>query len=230
MSDLPAGASEGDGNFDTSPELGGFVVQFSIPFSRTDVYKELLVAEGPLGSSPNVTFTIRRPGIAGGQPISPGCVRAVEFGAPFHGTTVSELTVAEKGTENGPGFSAVKWRQLESTTRLNLLGDGTHLPEFTVTLEGSKSGTLVKLYYNFSKVDMKGPLFCFSSCMPNLLKWHLTSTISNVWHMEMVRRGYIPEKKPVFGNITADKSEEAEIKARAANGKAGASKCLKCLV
>ena len=41
---------------------------------------------------------------------------------------------------------------------------------------------------------MKGPLFCFASCMPNLLKWHLASSITNVWHMEMVRRGYAPTR------------------------------------
>ncbi len=175
-SELPAGASDGDGTFASSPDMGGFTVLFSLPFSRLDVYKELLIHDQPLGSSPNVTFTLLRPGYTADAPISPGAVRRVEFGPPFHGSTVSELTVAERGAADGSGFSAIKWRQLESTTRLNLLGRDGQPPEFTVTLEGSKQGTLIKLHYNFDRARptpprARAPLLLTRRGQPPRLLW-----------------------------------------------------------
>lgn len=156
---IPAGASDPTSlTFQSSSNMaGGFDVTFSIPFSRVDVYKELLVPDSPLGSSPNVTFRILRPGYDEADPMSPGCVRRVEFGAPFNGETVSELTVAERGP-NESGSSSIKWRQLESSTKLNLLGNPAEgdYPEFTVTLEGGPQGTLVKLIYNFARVRRRG--------------------------------------------------------------------------
>ena len=69
MSDLPPGATASAEELDRgSPDMGGFTLSFMIPFERTDVYDELLVDDNPLGSSPNVAFTILRPGYDG-QPV-----------------------------------------------------------------------------------------------------------------------------------------------------------------
>ena len=136
--------------------------------------------------------------------ISPGCVRRCTFAAPFFGTTTSEMTVAEPGPATGSGKSAIKWRQLESSTRMNLEGRDGISPEFLVELEGGAEGTLVTMTYNFAKVSMNGPLFCLLNCMPSLLKYHLHSSITSVWHMEMVRRNHVPKKKPVFANLKGD--------------------------
>ena len=144
--------------------------------------------------------------------ISAGLVRKVSFAAPFFGETVSELTVAERGSADADsGRSEVVWRQLHSSTRLNLLGDRGHLPEFGVVLEGGPQGALVTLRYNFARAEMSGPLCFLVGCMPSLLKWHLHASIANVWHIEMVRRGYIPLKRP-FLQMRSDLDEEESIR------------------
>lgn len=193
--------------------MGGFDISFFLPFSRQELYSELLVVDNPLGSSPNVSFTVLRPGYT--EEVSPGFVRKCTFAAPFFGETISELTVAEPGTRFGPGKSSIKWRQLESSTRLNLVGRDGILPEFLVELDGSEDGTLVRLAYNFAQVNVGGPLFCLVNCMPSLLRYHLHSSIVSVWHMEMVRRNHVPQKKPVFANLISDKSEEEAIRDQA---------------
>ena len=174
---LPAGASRppSDGlppQFDDSPDMGGFSVSFFLPFERLDVYNELLSRDNPLGSSPNAQFKILRPGYTEGMVMSPGCVRRVVFGSPNFGETVSELTAAEPGPDVS-GKSFIKWRQLHTATRMNLLGRGHHPVEFIVELEGGQGGTLITLRYNFESIDMKGPLFCIVSCLPQLLKYQL---------------------------------------------------------
>jgi len=218
MAGLPPGASTPPtsgqaASFDESPKLGGFDLSFYLPFSRQELYSELLVADNPLGSSPNVTFEILRAGYSG--EISPGCVRRCTFAAPFFGTTTSEMTLAEPGPATGSGKSAIKWRQLESSTRMNLEGRDGIPPEFLVELEGGAEGTLVTMTYNFAKVSMNGPLFCLLNCMPSLLKYHLHSSITSVWHMEMVRRNHVPKKKPVFANLKGDQTEENAIRTQA---------------
>ena len=61
--------------------------------------------------------------------------RSVTFAQPFYGMTTSELAVASRGDpEAEEGISELVWRQLQSSTRLNLLGDGQHPPEFGVVL------------------------------------------------------------------------------------------------
>ena len=70
MAGLPPGASTPPASgqaasFDESPKLGGFDLSFFLPFSRQELYSELLVADNPLGSSPNVTFEILRAGYSG---------------------------------------------------------------------------------------------------------------------------------------------------------------------
>ena len=146
--------------------------------------------------------------------MSAGCVRQVMFAEPFFGETISELTVADRGESSVEGRSVVVWRQLHSATRLNLLGDGRHSPEFGVQLEGGSDGTLVTMRYNFARAEMKGPLCFLVGCMPSLLKWHLHASIASVWHMEMVRRGHVPLKRP-FRRMGRDESEEEQIKLRA---------------
>ena len=221
-------------NFAVSPDLGGgFTIRFCLPFGRHELYKELTLPENPLGSSPSAIFEILRPGFTEGVTISPGCVRMVTFSAPFFGSTVSELTVADSGPTDGMGTSKVKWRQLESSTRLNLQGRDDHAPEFAIELEGgAEFGTLVTLTYNFATAEMHGPLSCFSwGCMPQLLRYHLHSSIVSVWHMEMVRRCYVPIRKPTFTALSADRTEEDAIRAAAAAPKAPAAleRCLKRL-
>lgn len=154
--------------------------------------------------------------------MSPGCVRRVSFAAPFFGETVSELIVAEAGEAVDGGRSEVVWRQLHSATRLNLLGDGRSLlPEFGVELEGGPDGTLVTMRYNFMRAEMSGPLCFLVGCMPSLLKWHLHAHIASVWHMEMVRRGHVPLKRP-FRRMGNDVDEEDLIKRRALQTRASA--------
>jgi len=210
--------------FASSPHMGGFSVTFHLPFTREDVFEQLLVKETPLGSSPNCTFTIMRKGYTDGVEVSPGCVRKVTFAAPFFGETVSELTVAETYGEK----SRIVWRQLTSSTRLNLLGRDGIPPEYIVELEGGVGGTLVTLRYNFYKADMKGPLFFLVNCMPSLLQYHLYSSIVDVWYMEMVHRGYPPEKKPVFTDLSANMSEEKRIRLKALET-APSHPCARCL-
>lgn len=63
---LPEGATQSMEELDHgSPDMGGFTLSFMIPFERTEVYDELLVDDNPLGSSPNVAYTILRPGYDG---------------------------------------------------------------------------------------------------------------------------------------------------------------------
>lgn len=198
--------------------MGGFELSFFVPFDRLDIYAELVVNASdrlPLGASPNMVFTILRPGYDASDEMSPGCVRQVSFAAPFFGETISELTVAEPGAPGEDGRSELVWRQLHSSTRLNLLGDGRYLPEFGCVLESSTDGTLVTMRYNFARAEMSGPLCFLVGCMPQLLKWHLHASISSVWHMEMVRRGHVPLRKPTFGKIAADRSEEEQIRLKA---------------
>ena len=224
MSDqLPRGASRSESDLAPSPDMGGFSLSFMLPFERTAVYDELLIKDNPLGSSPNVQFTILRPGYS--SEMSAGCVRQASFVAPFFGETTSELTVAERGPEDSYGKSHVVWRQLESSTRLNLL-DGRHLPEFGVVLEGGEMGTLVTMRYNFSRAEMQGPLCCLASCLPALLRWHLHASVGAVWHLEMVRRGYLPLKRPQFSRIIQDLSEEEQIRLRATLPKAEEGGCV----
>ena len=195
--------------------MGGFELSFHLPFERRHVYDELVVhprVRHPLGAAPNVAFTIMRPGYEPGDEMSAGCVRKVSFAAPFFGETVSELTVASRGEDGKEeGYSEVVWRQLKSETRLNLLGDGVHLPEFAVGLEGGPGGTLVTLRYNFARAEMSGPLCFIVGCLPSLLKWHLDASIQGVWHIEMVRRGYVPLRRP-FRKVADDRSEEERIR------------------
>ena len=231
------------------PRMGGFELSFYLPFDRACVYDELLVhprRRYPLGASPNVAFSILRPGYDPDNEVRPlarrwpparqpqphlddggarargraaqlsvGCVRQVSFAAPFFGETVSELTVAARGAPEGEeGRSEVVWRQLDSATRLNLLGDGRHLPEFGVQLEDGPHGTLVTLRYNFARAEMQGPLCFLVGCMPSLLKWHLHASIASVWHLEMCRRGHVPCKRP-FRQMSADVSLEESIRSKA---------------
>jgi hypothetical protein len=109
----------------------------------------------------------------------------VSFAAPFYGETTSELTIAERGPPTRIGRSRVVWRQLETSTRLNLLGDEERgvFPEFGVEMEGSAVGTLVTMTYNFARIEMRGPLCFLGSCLPSLLQWHLHSSIGAVWHV-----------------------------------------------
>jgi hypothetical protein len=65
QSELPAGTSQNAADLTPFSDMGaGFDLCFFIPFDRTEVYDELLTTapHGPLGSSPNVEFTILRPG------------------------------------------------------------------------------------------------------------------------------------------------------------------------
>ena len=175
--------------FESSPDFGnGFNIRFVLPFSRADIYKELLNATSPLGSSPSASFTIMRPGHTEGEQVSPGCIRKATFAAPFYGETVSELTVADAGAADGSGVATIKWRQLEASTRLNLIGLDGKPSEFTVELEGDPGfGTLVIMTYNFATAEMQGPLSFLGCMLPQLLQYHLHSSIVSVWHMEMVR-------------------------------------------
>ena len=187
--------------FGRSRDMGGFTISFMIPFERIDIYDELVSTSNPLGSPPNVVITVLREGYSGGM--SAGCVRRVGFVAPFYGETISELMVAERGPDDRRehGKSCIVWRQLESSTRLNLLGERSATPEFEVELEGGPGGTLVTLYYNFARAEMRGPLCFLAGCMPSLLKWHMHASVVTVWHMEMVRRNFVPLRKPTFGHL-----------------------------
>ena len=210
---LPHGASHSASDIEPSADMGGFSISFMVPFERTAVYDELLVPDDPLGSSPHVDFEILRAGYT--QEMSAGCVRKATFVAPFYGETTSELTMAERGPHQGYGKSYIVWRQLESQTRLNLTGDAHNYPEFGVILEGGEDGTLVTMRYNFKRIDLRGPLCCIASCMPSLLRWHLHASVGSVWHLEMVRRGYMPLKRPNFSHIIRDLSVEEQIRLRA---------------
>ena len=147
------------------------------------------------------------------QLLSPGCVRRASFAAPFYGETTSELIVAQRGDPDNEAHatSSLVWRQLDSATRLNLLGDGSHLPEFGVLLEGGPGVTLVTLTYNFASARMHGPLCFLVMCMPQLLKWHLHTKIASEWHLQMLYRNHVPRKRP-FRRLANDVDEEERIK------------------
>lgn len=200
------------------PPMGGcFDLSFFLAFEPRHIYNELVVhprSRHPLGAAPNVAFAILRPGYDPKNEVSPGCVRKVSFASPFFGETVSELTVSNPGSASKEGdVCEVVWRQLSSSTRLNLLGDGVNLPEFGVRLEGGASGTLVTMTYNFARAELSGPLCCIASCMSSVLKWHMNGSIAGVWHIEMVRRGYVPLRR--FRMLKSDVSEEEQIRERA---------------
>ena len=63
-----------------SPDMGGFTLSFMIPFERTSVFDELLVADNPLGSAPNVAFTVLAPGYYEAEVSArcSNCARAVD--------------------------------------------------------------------------------------------------------------------------------------------------------
>ena len=195
---LPPGASTSREELTPSPAMGGFELAFHLPFDRCSVYDELLIHPRrghPLGASPNVAFSVIRPGYEAHEEMSVGCVRKVTFAQPFYGMTTSELAVASRGDPDAEeGISELVWRQLQSSTRLNLLGDGQHPPEFGVVLEGGPAGTLVTMRYNFARAQMDGPLCLLVGCMPALLRWHLHASISSVWHLEMVSAAHAPRR------------------------------------
>jgi len=213
---LPQGAfiapepGQPPGTYLEVPPMGGFSLSYHLPFAREDLFNELMVADAPLGSSPDCTFSIMRNGFTEGVVVSPGCVRKVTFASPYFGETISQLSIADRGAPGGA--SRIVWQQLQSTTRLNLLGRDGIPPEYKVELEEGMGGTLVKMSYNFYKADMKGPLFFLVNCMPSLLQYHLHSQIATVWAGEMVRRGYQPLAKPAFKNLSGNKHEEDLIR------------------
>jgi len=227
---LPPGATRSDGPTKPSKEMGGFKVTFTIPYTMDSVIKELLEPTNPLGaSSEKLTFETVRAGWDGKSSVSRGYVRRVTFDEPFSGSTVSELVTLEE-LSNG---WFLKWRQLQSTTRLNLIGDGDEFPEFSITLvNNSGDSTTATLDYNFKKVSLSGPLCCFACIMPKLLEWHLTKTIHLVWANEMASRGYQQTEKGKFTAVSQDKELEEAIKARAKAASENLSlrdKIVKCL-
>jgi hypothetical protein len=67
MAALPPGASKppppGEApSFEDSPLMGGFDVTFFLPFARQEVYRELMVQDNPLGTAPDLTTSLLRPG------------------------------------------------------------------------------------------------------------------------------------------------------------------------
>ena len=96
---LPPGASTSREELTPSPPMGGFELAFALPFDRCAVYDELLIHPRrghPLGASPNVAFSVVRPGYDAHDEMSVGCVRRVTFAQPFYGETTSELAVASQ--------------------------------------------------------------------------------------------------------------------------------------
>lgn len=129
-----------------------FSVNFFLPFSRHELYSELLHPSDPLGSTPTQEHTILRNGYTPDVVMSPGCVRKVAFAAPFYGETISELSVADPGDDGQVGVSRIVWRQLSTSTRLRLFGrDNVNLPEFGILLEGDIGGTLLTLTYKCAR-------------------------------------------------------------------------------
>ena len=62
---LPPGTSQSTEQLAPMPDMGGFELAFFLPFDRMDIYGELVChpsEKQPLGASPNVAFTILRPG------------------------------------------------------------------------------------------------------------------------------------------------------------------------
>ena len=218
---LPPTASHSADDLWEMPPMGAcFTISFMLPFERADVFEQLLGSPStnvpPLGSSSLVEFTLMRPGYDKRDEMSAGCVRRAAFAAPAYGEVISELTVAERGDPNDAegGVSELVWRQLSSSTNLNLVGDGHYLPEFGVTLEGNPGGTVCTLRYNFAKAEMGGPLCCLGCMMPTLLKWNLQSSIDSVWYKDMISRGYQAVRRP-FVHRTRDLDEERQIRERA---------------
>ena len=208
---------------------GGFDVHFVLPFARSSVWTELL-AEYPLGSSMDrAQHTILRPGYTEGEVVSPGCVRRAEFvAADASGYTISELVEADAG-HGREGAAVLKWRQLETSTALDLLGCDGHLPEFTVRLLGGDAGTLVTLAYNFASVRVRGGLCCIACLLPRLLKANLDSRMGGAWLADMRERKYAEVESPNFPALLSDKTEEetirkAAIAAEASSAAAAAAK------
>ena len=62
---LPSGASSSVADLAPVPRMGGFELSFFLPFDRHELFDELVChprTRHPLGASPNVAFTILRPG------------------------------------------------------------------------------------------------------------------------------------------------------------------------
>lgn len=200
--------------------MGGFAVSFDVPFSAADVFKELLHEEHQLGiNTERVTFeTVKK----GDGPVeinglAIGYVRRTIFGEPFSGTTVSEITALEDSEDQ----KLITWTQLESDTKMQLIGTPAAPPRTTIALTASPKGTNVSITYEFDKVKIVGALCCLAPAMPSLLKWHMGQTIEDIWTYEMSSgRGYDSVEvggKKLFRQQQADISEEKLIKERAAS-------------
>lgn len=210
------------------PPSGGFTASFLLPFKREDIYKELARRDKPLGlTSPYVTVQITEGGPAGasvGVGLEIGYVRHTQFSEPFAGHTTSELIGLTPGYE-------LRWRQLDSDTRFNLVGDEAEgrEPSCTIKLtDNATGGTEVTMAYAFASIEAKGGCwFLAGPFLPLLLRRQLMQNAQEGWKADMLERGYAIELSDVKASRgllqrRRDQSEEAAMKA-AALAKAKAS-------
>ena len=101
MTALPPGASTSREELTPSPPMGGFELAFALPFDRCSVYDELLIHPRrghPLGASPNVAFSVVRPGYDAHDEVSEStCVYS------YDGTCMLAMQyIARRECDSGP--------------------------------------------------------------------------------------------------------------------------------
>eukprot|EP00962_Isochrysis_galbana_P054374 scaffold25886_cov135-Isochrysis_galbana.AAC.1 len=166
----------------------GFVTTFSLPFARTDVYRELARVDRPLGVGMDahceVTDGYGKPAVV----LTLGCIRRISFDDPADGSTTSQLVAHRPDSE-------LTWRQLQCDVRIGLVGgteEGSE-PVCSISLDDSAEGTLVSIHYAFHRVAARGPICLLLPCLGPMIRTQMQEGVPREWKEEMLQRGYTPE-------------------------------------
>ena len=194
---------------------GSFDARFSLPFRRDAVWAELIKPNEPLGSEAAKVRLVK------GTELKVGTVRKVEFGVPVAGGTTDEI-IEHKAPE------LLRWKQLEAVGGLQLVGGQTHA-EVLVELQPGGSGTVVRISYEFERLQLPRALCCLSPVGPRVMRYLLTRSLPKQWRASMERRGYTPQLSPdeaatKVQAIAKGRSSRREVVEKKSQKKGGAAK------
>lgn len=194
---------------------GSFAVRFTLPFRREAVWAELTKPNEPLGSEAATVSLVK------GTELKVGTVRKVEFGLPFAGGTTDEI-IECKAPE------LLRWKQLEAAGGLQLVGSPTHA-EVLVELQPGGAGTVVRVSYDFERLQLPRVLCCLAPVGPMVMRLLLTRSLPKQWRASMERRGYTPQLSPDAAAtrmqaVAKGRSSRREVVEKKSQKKSGAAK------
>ena len=164
-------------------------VEFSVPFPRDAIYKELTSATTPLGiDRGKVDMRCLKSWDDSTQidALQIGCIREATFYGNG-GTATSELLELEQDR-------LVKWQELEtSVNKTRMVGIGRHKPTFCVRLFDAPIGTRALLRYEFYRIESRG--LCgtkLEATFPADITDRLAVTLRDSWVSDMMQRQHTP--------------------------------------